>query len=261
MIAVLAMTNLLDFAKISNTGQYVYADRRPLSVFKGVAKDLVKLFKSYIRSASYHGEGQRVPVDPFLCLHIYCPPGSYDVNIEPSKDDVLFGDTSALLLLVEGLFRDTYGERITPEALEQSSLQSSEPMNFQQPDCFKGLAGKHKVSRLLNSRSLLLGKDTASTQDTPGKMSKFTAYRGDIHINMNKIGTVGGFASKHLSSGSKIDGCGNPRGADISNPWILAKFNASVHVDENFPKPASNSQLLTSIREREIGRASYRERV
>jgi DNA mismatch repair ATPase MutL len=35
--------------------------------------------------------------DPFIRLNIRCPPGTYDPNVEPSKDSVLFTDEQTLL--------------------------------------------------------------------------------------------------------------------------------------------------------------------
>ena len=43
-------------------------------------------------------------------MNIVCPPGSYDANIEPAKDDVLFSNPDLVLRLTEKFFRDTYGE-------------------------------------------------------------------------------------------------------------------------------------------------------
>ncbi|KAL2444469.1 hypothetical protein ABEF95_016864 [Exophiala dermatitidis] len=43
-------------------------------------------------------------------MRIRCPPKSYDVNVEPAKDEVIFFRPEALLSLVEGLFRKAYGD-------------------------------------------------------------------------------------------------------------------------------------------------------
>ncbi|KAI4149311.1 MAG: hypothetical protein L6R39_002522, partial [Caloplaca ligustica] len=43
-------------------------------------------------------------------MNLVCPPGSYDANVEPAKDDVLFTDPHHVLGLVESFFRSHYGE-------------------------------------------------------------------------------------------------------------------------------------------------------
>lgn len=94
---------------MGGSGQYLSVDGRPLSSARGTPKDIVRLFKSYIRSAS-KASGHSALSDPFLCLQITCPKGSYDANVEPSKDDVLFAEREDLVALSEGLFKEVYGE-------------------------------------------------------------------------------------------------------------------------------------------------------
>lgn len=48
-------------------------------------------------------------MDPFLSLNILCPTSSYDVNVEPAKDDVLFTDSELVLGLIEKHFISIYG--------------------------------------------------------------------------------------------------------------------------------------------------------
>ncbi|KAI9784840.1 MAG: hypothetical protein M1839_001570 [Geoglossum umbratile] len=50
------------------------------------------------------------------CMNIICPVGSYDVNVEPAKDDVQFGDPGAVLSVIEKFLQSVYGE-LKPQAL------------------------------------------------------------------------------------------------------------------------------------------------
>jgi DNA mismatch repair protein, C-terminal domain len=97
-------------SKVQNVGTYVSIDGRPVNPARGVIKNIVKLYKSFYRAASGNADRKPSNVDPFLCMHIRCPPESYDVNIEPAKDDVLFSEPLKVIALVEKLFRDYYGE-------------------------------------------------------------------------------------------------------------------------------------------------------
>ena len=84
-------------------------DSRPVSPVRGTLKQVVGLYKSYLRSSFSCNSGDKL-LDPFLCLNIVCPPGSYDPNIEPSKNDVLFCNANLVLKHLELFFKDTYGE-------------------------------------------------------------------------------------------------------------------------------------------------------
>ena len=48
-------------------------------------------------------------------MNIKCPVASYDANVEPAKDDILFGSESLVLELAENLLKEVYGEcSVTP---------------------------------------------------------------------------------------------------------------------------------------------------
>lgn len=95
---------------MNNAGQYFSVDGRPLSTGRGIGRDITKLYRTYLRATTSHGESSFPITDPFLCLHIHCPQGSYDVNIEPAKDDILFENHQLVVSLVEDLFRGIYGD-------------------------------------------------------------------------------------------------------------------------------------------------------
>ena len=102
----------VDISSISNTGQYLSVDSRPVSCAKGTLKQVVKLYKLYLKSFNAKTATTNL-TDPFLCLNIACPPGTYDVNVEPAKDDVLFANPELILQIVGEHFRKFYGELST----------------------------------------------------------------------------------------------------------------------------------------------------
>ncbi|ODH34244.1 hypothetical protein ACO22_03137 [Paracoccidioides brasiliensis] len=126
-----------DCSKLTRAGQYVSIDRRPMSTSHGIAKEIVKLFKSYLRSGSLCNGGLTSPVDPFLFIHLQCPLGSYDANVEPSKNDVLFADSKLVMSLAEDLFKSVYGE-ITPKdtrnTVNTSLGSSADTVTFSRPN-------------------------------------------------------------------------------------------------------------------------------
>jgi hypothetical protein len=74
-------------------------------------------------------------VNPFLCMQIRCPPRSYDVNIEPAKDDVLFSEPSKIMTLAEKLFRNYYGQP-NPDISVQSRPSVKDPTRTTLEDSF-----------------------------------------------------------------------------------------------------------------------------
>ena len=82
-------------------------DSRPVSCTRGTLKQIVQLFKSYLNNAN--SAGNQKLINPFLCMNLICPPGAYDANVEPAKDDVLFTDPNRVIDLVESLFKSLYG--------------------------------------------------------------------------------------------------------------------------------------------------------
>lgn len=118
---------ITDFTKVIKKGQFLSIDGRPFSTSRGVGHDMAKLFKSYIRAAASKIEAPKSVSDPFLCLQLKCPLGSYDVNIEPGKDDVLFEEREMVFSLIESLFADHYGA--LPDAATKSPAKKTSSTN------------------------------------------------------------------------------------------------------------------------------------
>jgi DNA mismatch repair protein MutL len=105
---------------------YVYVDSRPVSCARGILKSLRSLYKGYLNSTASEKAGRLS--DPLLYLNIRCPTGSYDPNVEPAKDDVMFDKNSgeAIVNIAEELFKGLYGElnetvrnRVAPKEKQQ----------------------------------------------------------------------------------------------------------------------------------------------
>ncbi|KAL4744135.1 hypothetical protein BDV11DRAFT_165824 [Aspergillus similis] len=146
--------------KFNNLGQYVSVDNRPLSSGRGVAQHITKLYKTYVRSAASR-DGLSPPInDPFLCIHILCPEGAYDVNVEPSKDDVLFEDQQVVLSFVEDLFRDTYGD--LPDVHEDHGL-TEQDRGTSQRNVFEALLSRKQPNSALAAPALASGPQERSS--------------------------------------------------------------------------------------------------
>lgn len=120
---------LPDLAAVCHVGQFISVDSRPVSSSKGTTKQIFTLFKSYLRS-SLTPVCEKIK-DPFLFLNIICPAGSYDANIEPSKNDVLFINPTSILKAIENAFESVYGKLQTESSPKSQYLDKvSKPQVF-----------------------------------------------------------------------------------------------------------------------------------
>lgn len=107
---------------------FIFVDSRSVSCTRGTLKQIHALYKSYFKSAS-SAPGLS---DPFVYLNICCPPSTYDPNIEPAKDDVLFHDGDAVVKVVEKMLARFYGELKTEErAGKQKVVERTMPNGFE----------------------------------------------------------------------------------------------------------------------------------
>ncbi|GME22343.1 PMS1 protein-like protein 1 [Neofusicoccum parvum] len=101
--------------KISGHGQFLSVDARPVSTTRGTLKLVAKAFRERLKKANPALEDVK---EPFLRMDVKCPPGSYDPNVEPAKDDVVFEDANAVLTAVEELLDIFYSSH--PAAAKSS---------------------------------------------------------------------------------------------------------------------------------------------
>lgn len=97
-----------EHAKLSNinhVGHYISVDTRPVAAKRGLLGNVVKTYKQMLKRVTTEFQDIKTP---FLWLNIICPPGSYDVNIEPAKDDVVFEDSDKVLDCVTELLSISY---------------------------------------------------------------------------------------------------------------------------------------------------------
>ncbi|KAJ3555635.1 hypothetical protein NPX13_g10317 [Xylaria arbuscula] len=105
---------------------YCSIDGRPLNVGRGVARRLLKIYLEHLkRSASLD-----VINDSFFRLDIRFSSGNYDVNVEPSKDDVLLSDEQAVMNAFRSLCRETYSSTTADrqDMLGEKELQRNDAL-------------------------------------------------------------------------------------------------------------------------------------
>lgn len=94
-------------SKISK-GSFFAVDHRPMSSRRGTMQKLLASFKTHFSKSLGLSDGQKTVRDPFICVNIRCSPGTYDPNIEPTKNEVLFADETHVTDLFERLCSEVY---------------------------------------------------------------------------------------------------------------------------------------------------------
>lgn len=139
-----------DLSKVKG-GQFASIDSRPVSCSRGFLKNIITSYKQHVRELA-GTTGHDIPRDLFLYLSITCSHDSYDANVEPAKDDVLFEDEKALLLLADELFKSIYTlpSHQKPGANEQSASPRQVPAVTDQAEALDG--GKVASASIFNAR-------------------------------------------------------------------------------------------------------------
>ncbi|PKS10618.1 hypothetical protein jhhlp_002373 [Lomentospora prolificans] len=112
-------------SEICNRGAFISVDSRPLAAQRGTPKKILIAYKAHLESC-LKTEGHRLS-NPFIRLNIRCPPGIYDVNISPAKDEVIFTDEARVLEVVNQMLKEYYKP-------EQRAERSAEPGDILSPE-------------------------------------------------------------------------------------------------------------------------------
>ncbi|KAI2473530.1 hypothetical protein F4781DRAFT_379354 [Annulohypoxylon bovei var. microspora] len=89
--------------------RYLSVDGRPIIGKRGTMKKILSIYTEHVGAVFRRSSSATALKDCFIRLNIKCPPGTYDANIEPSKDDVLFSDEDVVLDGFKDLCKEVYG--------------------------------------------------------------------------------------------------------------------------------------------------------
>ncbi|KAK9367536.1 hypothetical protein V1509DRAFT_626249 [Lipomyces kononenkoae] len=197
--------------------QVVYAvDGRPLNISLTAAKMLSKLTKQYLQSSSR---------ELVLC-HINTPVGrpSYDVNIEPGKDDVLFYDERNVLEKWTQILKKIYPEEL-PEAAAppHCSTRAEEAVD--------NLESYVQWDGPLDSRDLKDRNDNVELTDLEGDhephiVPDVVEYNNNNNVEeKEKVAQVE--AEDEDENQNEVDEDEEDYRQDVTlhNPWVIAKLN------------------------------------
>lgn len=110
--------------------RYFSVDGRPVTATKGAMQKLVSIYAKYLGNALHDPDSTKAICDPFIRVDIQCSKGSYDVNIEPAKDQVLFEDEPTVIRCFETLCQELYKPF---HAVEKGDLSKTQMANTSQP--------------------------------------------------------------------------------------------------------------------------------
>jgi hypothetical protein len=236
-------------AKIANHGAFISVDSRPVSNSRGTIKQLVAALKERLRKSN---SSLTTVKDPFFCMNIICPPDSYDPNIEPAKDDVMFDDGGIVLSAVKKLLKSYY-----PEAVVDMD-QSEPPTSAQQQEVFQ-----EEQLQMQSPTPISVHEDSLeepAEDQTPGRSSN-PRWRSSMYgIDEDDLEFL---QENHPQIIEEEEGA---RSVAVSNPWTIARMNALVKTvitngqlmspaksqHEKSVPPSSPALLKTPIRKTQI---------
>ncbi|KAK5172246.1 uncharacterized protein LTR77_003884 [Saxophila tyrrhenica] len=205
---------------------------------RGVAKQLAKTFKQALSKAGSPLQGAK---ELFIFLEIKCPPASYDANVEPAKDDVLFEDPEVVVTAARRLFEAVYpAQPEMPNSERMSSRDHKTVPHLSVPD-------EEDFTSSLEPR-----RATSNTPHPPSPESAVDRTRGLFDLRparqMPEDDT-----DDRVFFRSNMYGCDEedpdlpdarpPTGRteadfeelrqarkdiNVSNPWVMAKLHTSV---------------------------------
>ncbi|KAL9129814.1 MAG: hypothetical protein Q9217_001851 [Psora testacea] len=276
--ALLPKAELVDFSTLAMPRQFISVDARPVSCTRGTAKHIVSRFKRSFRSAA-SGSNPDKSVDPFLFLNIVCPKGSYDVNIEPAKDVVLFDNPELVVSLADNFFQDIYGKPTISATHRNSSPAAAEVRGFGLllADATPVFATPHKGQHTPKTRPMKTVEPKASkySESLPaaaanstilsstinerpqqGRHSRPVARRSMYDDNEDSEDQTTGTCNDPFPLNAEQDQDGESPINDIgiSNPWAIAKFNALLRqpgrTRSNITEKDASGQIFTHRQQR-----------
>lgn len=234
-----------DPSKISSIGAFISVDCRPVSSARGTFKQICKAFREALKRANSRFENVR---DPFIYLELSCPKSSYDANIEPAKDDVLFEDSDKVMDAVTKLLATIYMPELAAGsnvAAAANAMPGGQETAHEQPD---------HTSTSLDIQTIHVGNMLTHNQredfaDNVFPLATCHGIESGRSADLAKVRPTfaeGGFRSNMYGCDEEdvdflhvrppayhmeadIEELRQARNdINVSNPWITAKLNAPV---------------------------------
>ncbi|CAD6448015.1 fd0cca7a-cc59-4a19-8483-a8bf0419b1ff [Sclerotinia trifoliorum] len=264
-------------------GQYLSVDSRPVASEKGTMKKIITIFKKYLRSVLTAESSLEKIKSPFIRLNIVCPEASYDPNVEPAKDDIIFENEKLVLEAAERMFKNFYGEcdtvisRLAKNNIETNSagfdilLARNTQQDFPTPSAIVDPPLTPKDTHFVTSSNSIIMSNVgpATTNDASSiaepENSEVSEEPSALRMNrkwgcdMSQDYTeyTDDFCRRasvnHMQNQYSFNSNQQPIPIDL-NPWIIAKMTAPIQ-DETATSSStintnsSSNILLNSIKD------------
>ncbi|KAF4436176.1 DNA mismatch repair PMS2 [Fusarium acutatum] len=216
---------------IKGKGAFISVDSRPISSSRGTGKKLVSIFRSSISAVLNSPEKSRAPSNAFMQLSIQCSPGSYDPNITPSKDELLFVDEPAVLSCFQKLCDSVYMLKVLGDKEPQHKLVALENSLSPLPWALKTVETRLRDGARLNGmeKELLLTDQelVASLNDEPERVLGGTDVSGSGERGSPGAFTVPTSPKKTARSGN-LDGTRGPKKAPAVREMMRTRLTVNL---------------------------------
>ncbi|KAF2729118.1 hypothetical protein EJ04DRAFT_580858 [Polyplosphaeria fusca] len=218
--------NTVDLLQAKDNGHGIPAEDHPLDRWC-VEYIITNKLKERLRKAN--PDLPRVK-DPFFSMNITCPPSSYDSNVEPAKDDVLFADGNLVLKAVEKLLEASY-----LEATRHDPPISTQPYREQHDG---GISSDTQLRASVAQKTRPDERENVglSPQDPRIWASNMSSIEEEDLLAEALLPCIDEDLGEEAEHGA----------ASLDNPWTIAKMNAPLRRRP----PASNIQLMTPAKSR-----------
>lgn len=232
-----------EVSKINNHGAFLSVDKRPLSTMRGTPKQIMKIFREGMKRV--HAASDRI-TDPFVYLDIACPSASYDANVEPVKDDVVFEEPTLVLQLVRQLAGGVYPAQLSPRlAVAASGATTMLPQQCEDTNRLprdrttveESVA--EPQSTMVESRSTVeqrpgdgireLVNDWDDGHDSHEESTTRQAFRPNMYgCDEEDIDLMDARPPTGQSERDAAEQREARRDINLSNPWVMAKMRAAT---------------------------------
>ncbi|KAF7958471.1 hypothetical protein EAE96_002015 [Botrytis aclada] len=271
-------------------GQYFSVDSRPVVSDKGTMKKITIIFKKYLRSRLALATPLEKLKNPFMRLNIVCPKASYDPNVEPAKDDIIFENETLVLEAAEKMFKKFYGYGSTVMSKVARNNTVTQPTGFDILLARTPQQDSPSPSSAVNASLTPSNTPPASATNSNSKtMSEVCPNTAVDTLNIaesensepsNEVATLGGKRkwgcdmshdyteythdfnprTSVNKSQKQIDLDGNRLSVSTElNPWVIAKMTAPTNTSSNAINTNSSSAIsLDSIEKSSVPSVSPR---
>lgn len=238
--------------KVSNHRAYLSIDSRPVSPSRVTLKQIVLFIKKRMREAN---ETLKDVKEPFIYLNIVCPSASYDPNVEPAKDDVLFDDASKVHKVIEMMLDAHYPPASavppTPASVVAADVQQSDGYDSDAAASFSTALDAGDPAPL----SFQLQKSQAPTSTVSTVHSHDPNPAVLVRSNMYAYDEddLESILDDSLPVANEEEDVASARDMTVFNPWTIAKMNSAMRPRK---PPTCNTSLVVTDTTGQLARSA-----